>query len=126
MGDTCGTIRALRIDGIPYDVIFDADITETHTKYLVETVPTSGRNMKKMTARAQVREGVVIACNPSEAEILKSLAESSRDNIPMSYTLADDSVYTCEGYFEFENRTTMENRATLKLFNRTAWEPFVA
>ena len=126
MGDTCGTIRALRIDGVPYDVIFDTDITETQTKWLVEPISTSGRNMKKMTARAEAREGVVIACNPAEAAILKPLAESSRDNIPLSYTLADGSVYTCEGYFEFENRTTMENRATLKLFNRTEWEPFVA
>jgi len=126
MGDTAGTIRKVLVDGVSYDVMADTDVTETASKYLNESIPTSGRNIKKMTARAEVREGIVIACNPSEQSVLKNVAESTKDDIPLSYVKADGSQYTCEGWIEFESVTTMENRGSIKMYNRTEWESFVA
>lgn len=125
MGDIAGTIRKLLIDGLPFDTMADADITEVGSQYLNESLPTSGRNMRKMTKRPQTREGFVIACNPAEQVILKNLADS-RSIIPLSYTRADGSQFRAPGWIEFESLTTMENRATVKLHEQTDWQVFVA
>lgn len=125
MGDIAGTIRKLIINGITFDVMADADITETGSKYLNEPLPTSGRNMRKMTKRPQTREGFVIACNPAEQVTLINIADSLAI-IPLSYTRADGSQFRATGWIEFESVTTMENRGTVKLFEQTEWQVFVA
>ena len=125
MGDIAGTPRKCMIDGISFDVMADTDITQPGSKFLNESIPTSGRNMRKMTKRAQTREGLIIACNSSEAAILKGFADSEAE-IPLSYTLADGSKYTSPGWIEFESVTSMENRGTIKLHEKEDWEPFIA
>lgn len=126
MGDVAGTLKNVTIDGISYDAIADADVTQIISRFTNESIASSGRKMLKKTVRPQTREGIVIICNPSEADVLKNLADSTRNNIPLSYTLADGSVYTAEGWIEFESVTTMENRGTLKMYEKTDWELFVA
>lgn len=125
MGDIAGTLRKLLIDGLSFDVMADADITEVGSRFLNESLPTSGRNMRKMTKRPQTREGVVIACNPGEQTTLKNLADS-RSVVPLSYTKADGSQARAPGWIEFESLTTMENRATVKLHEQVDWQVFVA
>lgn len=125
MGDVAGTIRKLMVNGISFDVMADADITEVGSQYLNESIPSSGRNMRKMTKRPQTREGLVIACNPAEQAILKGFADDIA-TIPLSYTRADGSKFRAPGWIEFESVTTMENRGTIKLYEQTDWELFVA
>ncbi|KPK96008.1 hypothetical protein AMJ80_02385 [bacterium SM23_31] len=126
MGDVAGSIRKLQINGINFNVKADADITETGSRYENDTIPTSGPNMRKMTKRAETREGVVITANPAERAQLKQLADDIA-LVPLSYTLADGTQYrTPSGWIEFENNTTMENSCTVKLFEREQWVQFVA
>lgn len=125
MGDISGTPRKVTLDGITFDAMADTNITETGGAFENEAVPTSGRNMKKMTRRPENREGVTLAANGNERALLKELSERTTD-FPMSYTTAAGDVYRADGWIEFENRETEENRATIQMHPRTTWVPFIA
>lgn len=125
MPDVAGSIRKVTLDGTTFDVMADANITETGSAWQNEAIPTSGRNLKKMTRRPENREGVVLACNGTERELIKELAERTTD-FPMSYETAAGDVYRASGWIEFENRETEESRATIQMHPRSTWESFVA
>lgn len=124
-GDIVGTIRKVTLDGITFDVMGDTNIKEVGSRYQSEAIPTSGRNLHKMTKRVETREGVTIACNGSEREVLKGLAERTTD-FSMSYQTANGDVFRTVGWIEFENRETEESRATIQMIPRDGWEPFLA
>lgn len=124
--DIAGTLRKVTIDGITYDVMADTNVTETGSAFENEAIPTSGKNMKKMTRRPENRESVVLACNGDERELLRAAADSPRTNIPLSYETAAGDVFRADGWIEFENRETEENRATIQMHPRTEWDQFVA
>lgn len=125
MGDISGSIRKVTINGITFDAMADANISETGSQYANESVPTSGRNMRKMTRRAENRESVILACNGSERSLLEELADQL-DDFPMSYETAAGDVYRSTGWIEFENRETEENRATIQMCPRDRWDSFLA
>lgn len=125
MGDITGTLRKVTLDGITFDVMADTNVTETGSQWQNEAIPTSGRNLKKMTRRPEIREGVVLACNGSERDLLKEMAERTTD-FPMSYETAAGDVYRATGWIEFESRETEENRATIQMHPRDSWESFLA
>lgn len=120
-----GTIRKLTLDGITFDVMADTNITETGGPFENENIPTSGRNIRKMTRRPENREGVVVAANGAERQTLRTLSQRT-DDFPMSYTTAAGDVYRGQGGIEFENRETEENRASLQLLPVGEWSPFLA
>lgn len=119
-----GSIRKLTLDGTSFDVMADTNITEVMAQFENDSVPTSGANMRKMTKRSTNREGIVVACNAAEADLLKGLAERNTD-FPMSYETAAGDVYRSTGWIEFENRETEENRGSVKMFPRVKWTTFV-
>lgn len=125
MADVAGSIPQLILDGSPFDVMADANISEVGSGFEIDFIPTSGRHMKKMTRRVETRESVVLACNGAEREILVALAERVED-FSMSYETAGGDIYRTTGSIEFETRETEELRATIKMFPRTKWQPFVA
>lgn len=126
MGDISGTPKKVTLDGVTFDVMADTNISEVGSSVENEGVPTSGRTMRKQTKRVENREGVVLACNGAERDILKGFSENSKD-IPMSYETAGGDVYRApNGFIEFENRETEENRATITMIPRDGWESFLA
>lgn len=125
MADVSGTIRKLTLDGITFDVMADTNISETGGPFENENIPTSGRNIRKMTRRPENREGVVVGANGAERQTLRTLSQRT-DNFPMSYTTAGADVYRAQGGIEFENRETEENRASLQLLPIGEWAPFLA
>lgn len=125
MGDISGTLRKVTLDGVTFDVPADVNVTETGSKFLNESVPSSGRNMRKMTKRPENREGLVLLANGAERELLQQLAERLSD-FPVSYETAGGDVYRAVGWIEFENRETEENRAAIQLHPRNGWDSFVA
>lgn len=125
MSDVAGSIRKVTLDGMTFDVPADVNISEVGSAFLNESVPSSGRNMHKMTKRPQTREGVVLLCNGAERDLLQELAERLSD-FPMSYETAGGDVYRAQGWIEFENRETEELRAAIQLHPRNGWDAFVA
>ena len=123
--DISGSIRKMQIGGIPFDVMAASNFTEVHSRYENDVVPTSGRNMRKMVRRATSREGVELAANGAEIDLLKGFADN-QVNITLSYTTAAGDTYRCTGWIELENRETEENKATVKLFPQDDWVSFVA
>lgn len=123
--DIVGALRKVTLDGITFDVFPDANVNEVGSAWENSPVPTSGRTLRKMMKRTESREGVVLACNGAERDILKELSERQED-YTMSYQLASGDVYRCKGFIEFENRETEEGRASIQMHPRTAWEPFLA
>ena len=128
MGSTSGTIRKLMLNGIPFRVPGDINVTLNLSPFETEGVPSSGQTMFKMTIRNPMAEGVVLLADPSEQDLLRGFADSL-DSFPMSMTLADGSVYRTVGRINFENVETEENRAAIQLIpdrSLGAWELFVA
>lgn len=120
-----GSIRKLTLDGVTYDVLGDANFSETGSGFESDAVPTSGDNIHKMTKRAKKVEGVVVGCNGTERDALEALADRTTD-FPMSYETASGDVYRAQGWIEFENRETEENRASIQLHPRKKWTSFIA
>lgn len=125
MGNLAGSLRKVVLDGTTFSVFADANIDEVGSAYENDAIPTSGDNIRKMIKRVETREGVVIACNGAERDMLKDLAER-REDFPMSYETAAGDVYRCTGWIEFEKRETEEIRASIKLIPRQGWESFLA
>lgn len=118
--DIVGAIRKVTLDGITFDVFPDANVKEVGSAWENSAVPTSGRTMRKMMKRVEEREGIVLACNGAERDILKGFADGTVD-IPMSYVTAAGDIYSAAGFIEFESRETEENRATIKMIPRSDW-----
>jgi len=128
MSDVSGTPRKVTLDGVPYRVAGDANITLNLSPYETEGVPTSGQTMFKKTVRSPTAESIPIIANPVEQDTIRQLAERL-DSYPMSLTLADNSVYTCVGQINFENVETEENRVSIMIIpDRSigAWQLFAA
>lgn len=120
-----GSIRKVTLNGITFDAMADANFSEIGSQFENEAVPTSGRNLRKMTRRAKNVESVVLACDGSEREIISNLADQV-DDFPMSYETASGDVYRATGWIEFENRETEEGRATIQMHPRNnEWQPFL-
>ena len=74
-GDISGSIRKLTINGVTYRVLGDTNVTLKAAEYKNEAVPTSGGNLRKMMKQVRELTGVAIACNPTERETLRVIAE---------------------------------------------------
>lgn len=125
MSDLVGTLKKVTLDGITFNAHADANISETGSKNENSSLATSGRNLRKVLKRPEIRESVVLACNGAEREIIKQLDERL-DDFPMSYTTAAGDVYRCSGWIVFESRETEEGRATIQMHPREDWESFLA
>lgn len=125
MADVSGSLRKVTLDGVTFDVFGDTNISATPSAFENTSVPTSGRNMRKMMKRSEIRESVTIVANGAEQEALKELAERLTD-FPMSYETAGGDVFRATGWIEFESHETEENRATIQMHPRQSWEAFLA
>lgn len=122
--DISGTLRDVTLNGVSFRVMADTNAT-SNLPSENEAVPTSGGNMRKVTKKAATKEGVVLACNMSDFELLKALHEASTP-FPMAITYADGTTHYADGGINVENHESEENRATVVLQPSTDWEAFIA
>jgi len=125
MSNTVGSILACTIEGIPYNVAADVNASHILTNYENSMVPTSGRSMPKKMKRVPAFESLVLICNDTEKDELKSFAEGV-DIVKFSVTLASGSQYKSEGVIDIENVETEESRLTVKLLPSEDWTLFAA
>jgi hypothetical protein len=76
-GDVSGTIRKVTIAGVTYRALGDTNINLVPQAYKNEMVPTSGGNMLKKTKQVRTVTGVTLACNATEVEALRVIAEAA-------------------------------------------------
>jgi hypothetical protein len=120
-----GSPRKVTLDGVTFDVKATTNIKETGSIFMNEAIATSGKNVRKLTKRVDVREGFELVVSGEARSYLSELADRL-DNFPMSYETAAGDVYRCVGWIEFESRETEESTASLKMFPEDTWEEFLA
>lgn len=113
-----GSIIKSVIDGITYNVAADANAANT-ARVLNEAIPHSGGNDKKVTFQHGGIESLTYILSEAEYDTLVALQETTRDDIPMSYTRASGAVYTGKGWFSIDNYESEEGRCDITLFSKT-------
>jgi len=73
---TTGTLKKIVVDGITYDVLSDSNPSETVARYKNESIATSGKNIRKMTAQSPIVKSVTINATQVERDTLKALADT--------------------------------------------------
>jgi hypothetical protein len=123
--DVVGTARKFTVEGQPYRLAGDVNITQTVSRYENSMIPTSGISMRKMVRRVTIREGFVLLVNAEEIADLKAASESL-DDLKIGYVTAAEDEYKCEGAIEIENVETEEGRMTVQVHPRDDWDEFIA
>jgi len=121
--DVSGSLRKFTVEGVPFRVAADANLTETISKFENSMIATSGKSMRKMMKRPPIREGLVLVTNSVERDVLKGYAEQL-EPVAFSYTNAAGDTYRCEGTLEIENNETEENRTTCQVLPDDDWTLF--
>ena len=125
--NTVGTLKKITVDGITFDVMADANITQKNSPFENEGIPTSGGTMQKKTRIAQAAESIAVATNVDEDKLLADTAART-DKYPMSYQTADGSIYRTTGFIIYENRETESGTTTIQMIPSDAdgWKLFSA
>jgi hypothetical protein len=119
-----GSNRKFTVQGIPFNVAADANISETITAFENSMIASSGQGMRKMMKRIPVREGIVLLTNSAERELLIGFSEGV-DDLQISYQNAAGDVFSCEGSLEIENNETEENRTSCQVQPRDGWTALI-
>lgn len=125
MSDTAGSNRSLQIEGIPFRIAADANLSKILTKYENSMIPTSGISMRKVIRRTTALEGLIIIANGAEQENLKSFAESLND-LQINYTTAGCDTYRTVGTISIDAAETEENRVNTTVHPRDDWKAYIA
>ena len=118
-----GTPRRVTLDGVTYNVAFDANFAQT-PDVLNEGVKHTGGVMMKKTLQVGQVESVTLVVTSSQNEGLIELSKRTV-NFPMSYELASGDVYRAVGQINLDNRETEENRRDVTLIPDQGWQPFL-
>jgi hypothetical protein len=120
---SAGSPRSATIDGIPYNVTGDADISLT-PRIEKESIPHSGGNMTKRTLISGNAESVKLTLTPSEYDVLRAQAEAI-GNIPLSYVMADGSSFKTVGEINLGPYQSADSFAECMFMTSTGvWEIF--
>jgi len=120
-----GSIRKFSIEGIPYDVAADANISRKPTKVDNDMIATSGKGMRKVTRVTPKAESIDLLVNSEEMEQIKSFAEGL-DNVKIDFETADGTVHRCVGQIQIDSHNTEDNKATLVALPEDDWTTFPA
>jgi len=123
--DVSGSVRKFTIEGVPFRVSADTNVSRKPSNIENDMVPSSGKGMRKVTRVTPKAEGFNLLVNAEEVEALKSFAESL-DNIKVSYETAAGDLYRCVGQIEMEAQETEENKVTVTVLPEEDWTAFTA
>lgn len=121
---TGGSIGKLTIEGIPFNVMGDANFNEVFTEYENELIPTSGEPMLVQKKRIAQVENVILGTNAADRESLRSFNDSL-DELKMSYTNAEGATAKAQGKINIDGNETENNRTTLTLLPKKPWVVFL-
>lgn len=128
MGDTSGTPRKVTLDGITFDVMADANFSDSSHQFENEGTPTSGRTMKKMTKKPAMTESVDIATNFDEYNIIVSLNDRT-EIFSLSWEDVEGNVYRSKGFIKIDSpRETETNKTSIimTVASPDGWSSFAA
>ena len=122
-----GSIVAVQIDGVSYEIKGDADITENSNQE-VEGIATSGGTLFKAAKKVPTRESVDLVVDGVAKQALEDIAnfKTTPGTVSLSYTEADGTVNSKQGRINIDSRTTQENTMTVILIPAGPWDVFPA
>lgn len=120
-----GSVRKFTIEGIPYDVAADANISQMPLKVANDMIPTSGKGMRKITRVTPKAEGIDLLVSSAEMQQIKEFAESL-DNVKVDIETADSTVHRCVGAIQVDAHETEEGKATVIAMPEDDWTTFPA
>lgn len=115
-----GSLNKMGIDGLPFDVAGDADLSEMFTSFVNSVIVTSGVGSISQEKRVPEVSSVVLVLKPGDKSLLASIQDSG-DAVSLSYTHRDGTRYAGLGTINIEANTTMQNRTTLTLLPVGVW-----
>ncbi len=128
MGNDTGTVKRVNIEGVPYDVPADINITFNRSGFTIEAIATNGKTINKYIRRVQTMESIPLMTAPAEMEELNSVAETLAD-VTLSVELADGSSYKTTGRINFESYESEEGRSAVTFIpskSKNAWTPILS
>jgi hypothetical protein len=120
-----GTPRAFTIEGIPFDLAADVNVSRMLNGYENSKIATSGSAMSKKIKRVPTAESVVLVTNEREKDQLRSFADGL-DDLKFSFTWISGDVVKCQGIFNIESDESEENRTTIVVHPTDQWTFFPA
>jgi len=123
MPPVTGTPREILLDGTPFDVKADADITLNPVSSENEGIPTSGRTFKKVTRKNANAESIPFEIETVEMDLLAELHERT-EPFPISITFADGSTHRTTGWINFENYTSADGTAPITVIPDRSVDPW--
>lgn len=120
-----GTPRKFTIDGIPYRLAADVNVSITPNTFENDFVPTTGDPMEKKVKRIAQAESVTLIVDWAEIVVLRTAADALGDHT-FSFTWAGGDVTKCEGIFTIDPKESEENRMNITIKPRGDWDIFAA
>ncbi len=118
-----GSVKKLTLDGTTFRLAADAEINTKFGAFESETIPTSGEDMRKMTRRSQMADGVDVTVDAVEKELLIALSERT-DAYALSYKDASGVLHTSKGGISIDDSSTQDGKVTIKILPLQKWEIF--
>ena len=118
---TSGTPRKFSLDGIPFSLMADANLSEKPSGYENEAIATSGAGMIKKTKIIRTLESVTLGTDALEREVLANFADGT-DTMTCSYVNAAGDKYTTPACaINIESNETETNTTTLVVHPVEPW-----
>jgi hypothetical protein len=120
-----GTPQKFTIDGIPYRLAGDVNVSLTPDTFENDLIPTTGEPMEKKVKRIAQAESVTLIVDWAEVVVLRASSESF-GNKKFSFTWAGGDVTKSEGIFSMEPYESEEGRLPITIKPAGAWDIFPA
>ena len=117
-----GSLLAIQIDSVSYEIDSEADITEMPPKE-IEGRPTSGNTLYKVMKKVPERTGIDLITDSVDKQ---TLTDTLGLIVPISYTEADGTVNSGQAMINIESRTTQENKMTIGFIPQGLFQVFPA
>lgn len=114
MARVAGSIRKLTIEGIPFDVAADGNLSDMMNEFENSAIPTSGIAMPKKVKRVAMIEGVVLITDGGSKDVLVSYADGLAE-LKFSIEYASGDIKKAQGIFNIESDESEENRTTIAI-----------
>lgn len=119
-----GSLRKVLIGGVSYDVASDVSAEFKPSRFEKENMATSGDNLTKYTLVSQDITGIDLVVPPLDKDVLQLVVDSTIA-VPVSLTLADDSVFAGIAHVNAETWSTEELRQTISLLPVGGIKPWI-
>jgi len=123
MSRISGSLQSVTIEGVAYDVMGDTNVSILLNQWENESVPTSGKPVKKKMRRVATAESIVLGTSWEEKETLIDLANST-DTLKFSMKFAGGDIARGQGQINLDSDESEEMRTTVKFMPDDGWKIF--